>query len=119
METIIENPNKPHNGRTLAGIIILIIGGLLLINQFNWFFIPSWLFSWPMWLIGLGLYFGSKHNFKKPVWAIMVIAGVAFLFTENIENADRVIWPIAIMGTGLWMVLKQNKNREDLYPNNQ
>jgi hypothetical protein len=109
METIIENINKPQNGRVMAGIIIIIVGGILLINQFNLFFIPGWLFSWPMWLIGIGLYLGAKHNFRRPVWAIMTILGIAFLFTENINNADRVIWPLAIMGTGLWMVLRNSK----------
>lgn len=110
METIIENPNKPHNGRVMAGIIVIIIGGILLINQFNLFFIPGWLFSWPMLLIGFGLYLGAKHNFKKPVWVIMIIIGVASLFTENIDNADRIVWPLAIIGAGLWMVLRHRDN---------
>ena len=37
METIIENYNK-YSGKTTAGIIILAIGGLLLINQLSLFF---------------------------------------------------------------------------------
>jgi len=36
-----------------------------------------------------------------------MILGVAFLFTENIENADKIVWPVAIMCAGAWMVLKQ------------
>ncbi|HWZ14927.1 MAG TPA: DUF5668 domain-containing protein [Mucilaginibacter sp.] len=68
METQIKDTNYKHNGRTMAGIIILIIGGMLLIDQLDLFFIPHWLFSWPMWLIGYGLYMGGKYNFRKPVW---------------------------------------------------
>jgi hypothetical protein len=114
METIIDNPNK-HNGKVIAGIIIVIIGGLLLIDQLNLFYIPGWLYSWPMWVIGYGLYMGGKYNFRKPVWIWMIIIGSAFLFTENIHNADRIVWPIAIIGTGAWMVMRHNRHAETPY----
>lgn len=109
METHIDNQNKQHNGRTMAGIIILLIGGMLLIDQFDWFFIPHWLFSWPMWLIGYGLYIGAKHNFRKPVWGILVFIGVAFLFSENVENAGHIIWPVSIIATGVYLVTKNSR----------
>ena len=119
METNVINPNKPHNGKTMAGIIIVIIGGLLLINQFDFFFIPHWLFSWPMWIIAYGLYMGGKYNFRKPVWIWMIVIGTAFLFTENIHNSDRLVWPIAIIGTGAWMVMRHNNKPLDTqYPGN-
>jgi hypothetical protein len=114
METIINNPNK-HSGKTMAGIIIVIIGGLLLIDQLDLFFVPDWLYSWPMWLIGYGLYMGGKYNFKKPVWIWMIVIGTAFLFTENIDNADRVVWPLAIIGTGAWMVMRHSNRTEAPY----
>jgi hypothetical protein len=110
METIIDNQNTPKNRRTTAGVIILIIGSVLLINQLDLFFIPQWLFSWPMWIIAYGAYMGGKYNFRKPIWAIMILLGTAFLLTENIANADRIVWPVAIIGTGLWLVLKHKKN---------
>ncbi|HVW98095.1 MAG TPA: DUF5668 domain-containing protein [Mucilaginibacter sp.] len=114
METIINNPNK-LNGKTMAGIIIVIIGGLLLIDQMNLFFIPGWLLSWPMFIIAYGFYMGARHNFKKKVWIWLVVMGTAFLFTENIDNADRVVWPLIIIGTGAWMVTKHNRNLENTY----
>jgi drug/metabolite transporter (DMT)-like permease len=113
METIIDNPNTTKNRRTTAGVIILIIGSVLLINQLDLFFIPHWLFSWPMWIIAYGAYMGGKYNFRKPIWAIMILLGTAFLLTENIANADRIVWPVAIIGAGLWMVLKHKKNIAD------
>lgn len=115
METIINNPNK-HGGRTMAGIIIVIIGGLLLIDQLNLFFVPDWLISWPMAIIGYGLYMGAKYNFKKPVYLWLLVIGTAFLLTDNIDNSDRVVWPIAIIGTGAWMVMKHTKPAEVNYP---
>jgi hypothetical protein len=119
METNISNQNTSHNGKTMAGIIILIIGGILLINQLNLFFIPNWLFSWPMWMIAYGLYMGGKYNFRKPIWIWIIVLGAAFLFTENISNAERVVWPVTIIGLGLWMVTKQNNRVDAQYPSNK
>jgi hypothetical protein len=114
METIIDNPNKT-NGKVIAWIIIIIIGGLLLIDQFDLFYIPEWLYSWPMWIIGYGLYMGGKYNFRKPVWIWMIIIGVAFLLIDNIDNADRVVWPLGIIGAGAWMVMKHNRRSDAQY----
>ena len=118
METNIANPNKPTNGKTMAGIIILIIGGMLLINQLDLFFIPNWLFSWPMWIIAYGLYMGGKYNFRKPVWIWTVVIGTAFLLTDNIPDSERIVWPMGIIAVGTWMVMKHsNKHAEVQYPN--
>jgi Domain of unknown function (DUF5668) len=108
MKTIIENPNiQQHKSRTTAGAIILVIGSLLLIGQFD--LVPDWLFSWPMILIAVGVYSGIKHHFKKSFASIMIILGMAFLFTENIDNAGRLVWPITVIAAGTWMILKQHK----------
>ena len=110
MKTIIENPNiQHHKGRTTVGAIILIIGALLLIDQFNLAFIPDWIFSWPMILVAIGVYSGVKHNFSKPFAAIMIFLGVAFLFTDNIDNADHIVWPVVIIAAGSWMVFRNRK----------
>jgi drug/metabolite transporter (DMT)-like permease len=108
METVIDNIKTPNNGKATAGVIILIVGALLLIDNLNVFFIPGWLFSWPMWIIAYGVYMGGKYNFKKPIWAIMIALGVAFLLSENIDNADNVVWPVLIIGSGLWMVFRNS-----------
>lgn len=112
MTTSIENPNKT-NGKIIAGVIILIVGSLLLINQLNLFFVPNWLFSWPMGMIGYSVYMGVKYHFKKPIWIWILVLGIAFLFTENVDNAERFIWPISIIGVGTWMVLKHNKRANE------
>ena len=92
----------------MAGIIIVIIGGLLLIDQFDIFFIPHWLFSWPMWIIAYGLYMGGKYNFRKPAWLWMIVIGTAFLLTKNVDNSERLVWPMAIIGAGAWMLMRHN-----------
>ena len=114
METNSITPNTAINGKTIAGIVILIVGSILLIDQFNLFVIPDWVLSWPMLLIAYGLYLGGKYNFRKPIWIYLTVLGVGFLLTDNIPDADRFIWPVAIIGVGAWMVTRHNNNaRED------
>lgn len=107
MKTIIENNSNINYGKTTAGIIIIIIGGLLLIDQFNLIILPGWLFSWPMWLIAWGVYAGGRHNFANSGWLIMILLGIAFLCSENIANADAVIWPLMIIVAGIFVIMRQ------------
>jgi hypothetical protein len=115
MKTSINNPVN-NNGKVIAGAIILVIGSVLLIQQFSTFFIPDWLLSWPMFMIAYGVYMGGKYNFRKPIWIWMVMLGTAFLITENVGNADRFIWPVTIIGLGVWMVTKHRRHNEIAYP---
>ena len=108
MKAIIEN-KAGNYGKTTAGIIILTLGSLLLIDQLGLFAMPAWLFSWPMWLLAWGVYMGGKQNFRGQGWVLMVFLGIAFFFSENVNNADAIIWPMVIIISGLWMVYKYSR----------
>jgi len=112
MNNDIGNSNNPNKGKVMAGLILLAVGGLLLIKQLGDFFIPGWLFSWPMWLIAWGLYLGAKHNFKKASWGILVFLGILFLLNDNIDNAGRILWPVAIIAFGMWLILRRGRHHD-------
>ena len=105
----------PNNSKTAAGVILLAIGSILLVRQFDLFFIPNWLFSWPMWVVAWGLYMGAKYNFRKPSWILITLIGVAFLLNNNIPDADRIVWPVAVMGVGAWMIFRPRKHKDQYY----
>jgi predicted membrane protein len=111
------NNHNPRRGKAVAGTILLVVGALLLIHQFDFFYFPDWLFSWPMWLIAWGFYIGARHNFRSSSWIIMIIIGVAFLLDDIVPGLNRhdVVWPVMIIGFGLWMILKRNNkwNKDD------
>ena len=109
MKTIIENQNR-HNGRVIAGAIILIFGCLLLIDQLDFVFVPDWVFSWPMFLIALGLYIGVKHNFHNLSWFILMLIGGAFLVDDALPgiNVSDYIWPSAIIITGIYIIMRNS-----------
>jgi predicted membrane protein len=115
MDNNIEQQKTPGNGKALAGIILLAVGGMLLLRQLDFFFFPHWLFTWPMWLIFWGLFIGAKSNFHKPSSFILVILGVVFLINENVHGAQDIVWPLGIIAFGLWMILKRNGtyNKDD------
>ena len=112
MNNDIEHTTNPNRGKAMAGVILLAVGGVLLLKQFADFFIPDWIFSWPMGLIVIGLYFGAKHNFRKATWSIMIVLGIIFLLNDNIDDASRIVWPIGIIGFGIWLILRRGRHNE-------
>jgi predicted membrane protein len=104
-------PNPRRNNRALGGLILIAVGGFLLLHQFNWFFFPDWLFSFPSLLIVLGLYIGTKKNFQTIGWFIMVLVGACLLLEDIIPGIDigDFLWPIAIIALGIWVIMRRNK----------
>jgi len=104
-----------------VGIIFLIVGLLMLSKQLG-FFIPSWIISWPMLLIVIGIVTGRKHNYQNPGSYILIIIGSLFLLDEIFSgiNFHDFAWPIAIMALGLYLILGKKKSfrqhiRQDFY----
>lgn len=118
MKTIIENQNANHS-RVILGAIILIIGGVLLVDQLNLFFIPDWVWSWPMILIAAGIYTGAKSNFHNLSWLILVLIGSAFLLDDAIPNLEMsdYIWPTGLIILGAYILMRQGINKKTI--NNQ
>jgi predicted membrane protein len=108
MDNDIEQQKTPRNGKALAGIILLAVGGMLLLRQLDFFFFPHWLFTWPMWLIFWGLFIGAKSNFHRPSSFVLLVLGVIFLINENVHGAGDIVWPLGIIAFGLWMILRRN-----------
>jgi hypothetical protein len=113
-----EKAKKEHNrflgnasGRVMGGIVILIFGTLLLVDEVG-FDLPRWIFTWKTLLIGFGLFLGARHNFKSWGWVIPIGIGVVFLAEDILDDfyirAD-FIWPVAIITLGLFMIFRKSK----------
>jgi len=107
----IDHQNSPRRGKVLAGIILLAVGASLLFRQFDFFFFPSWIFSGPMWIIAMGLYFGANNNFRNSVWVLVVVVGFILLLGNIFPQFDSnaVIWPGMLITVGIWMILRRNQ----------
>jgi predicted membrane protein len=106
----IDQQRRPGNGKVFAGLILLVVGSVLLLRQFDFPYFPDWLLSWPMLIIAWGLYVGTKHNFRDGKWFVITVVGLAFLADDNIKffSVHDLIWPVIIISVGLWLILRRN-----------
>lgn len=109
MSNHINDINRTPKNKVLAGVILLAVGGVLLLKQFNLFFFPHWLFSWPILLIIWGMYYGAKYNFRKPFWFILVIIGLGNLLDDAIPSFDvsDIMWPVMLIAFGVWIIMRK------------
>jgi predicted membrane protein len=96
-----------NNNNALAGLILLGIGGVWLLRQAAGDIIPSWLFSWPMILVAVGLFVGVRNNFQDMSWLVLMGVGAFFLVDRWFPELPirHYIWPVIIIGAGLVMIL--------------
>jgi hypothetical protein len=112
MNNDINSPQNPNRGKAMAGIILLGLGAILLLKQFSLFFIPESIELWPLWLVAWGMYVGAKHNFQKSSGPVLIGIGVILLIINNIHDSDRIVWPLAIIGFGMWLILRRGKHTD-------
>ncbi|HET8829025.1 MAG TPA: DUF5668 domain-containing protein [Pelobium sp.] len=126
-----ENPEiekRPNqHGKKVLGSAILIIGLALLARQMG-AQLPSWLFSWPMLLIFLGLVSGIRHKFRTNTPMVWILIGLVFL-AERIYpelSVSQYTWPVILIGFGIFFIFgkgfkhndcKRRRKWEELYGN--
>ena len=105
----IENKDMTNNsGKVWAGLIIVGIGALLLLDNLG-LNLPHWLFKWSNILIVIGLFIGIKHNFKHSAWFIMVLVGSFFTLQDAFRddiNFGKIVFPGMIVILGLYLIFK-------------
>src|SRR6476469_4264083 len=90
---------RRSENRILAGLMLLIVVGLLLLNALHIIVFPSWFFTWPMILIAIGLFSALILNFIGVVWIILLLF-VVFSLSDDIDpllNLDRFVAPVIII----------------------
>lgn len=108
--SITQSASRTQKGKIGAGLILLTVGVLLLLHQLGFYF-PTWLISWPMLLIVLGLLTIVKHGFRQPVWIFFIGAGSLFMLDKlNPEiGIHRFIWPAILIMIGLWVIFGKHR----------
>lgn len=99
---------KNHRkGKIFGGLLIAGVGCLFLAREMGTY-IPSWVFTWQMFLIVLGIYVGIKQAFQNIGWLIMILIGSAFLLRDYMPeyNFTHYLWPVALIIVGIYVMLK-------------
>jgi predicted membrane protein len=109
-----ERFSSSRSGKSFAGLILVVVGAALLGRELG-ADVPSWLFSWWSVLIVFGLFFGARRGFRPGGWMVMVLVGAAFLIDEYYGEFGyhHLIWPMAIILMGLWIIFKPRKQHSN------
>ena len=102
-----EHQIRHRRGKIIGGIILFIIGAAFLAREMGVLF-PTWLFTWQMLLIVIGLFIGVKSSFRNFSWFILMAIGGVFMVEDFVPDMHIKIyfWPILIMLIGLGMIFK-------------
>lgn len=105
MDNSTENSKRFGGGlkpRVGAGIILIIAGILLLAYKMG-APLPSWLFTWPVILLLVGLFLSVKSRFTNPGGYILLFIGSFFLLDRVYPglNTSNYILPVVLIGLGL------------------
>ncbi|HVF98013.1 MAG TPA: DUF5668 domain-containing protein [Flavisolibacter sp.] len=106
-----NHPRHSERGRIWVGLFLLVIGGLFLARAGGVLF-PNWFFTWPMLLIGIGLFSGVKHRFRSTGWVFPLAIGAIFL-ADKIStdiNLRPYLWPIILITAGLFFIFRPKKS---------
>jgi predicted membrane protein len=97
---------KKYNDRLLLGALVIGAGVLLLLRNMGFWF-PSFLFSWPMILIGIGLFIGVRDKFNNNSWWILMAIGGFFLLRNMFDDFEfgDYFWPLLILAIGISIIL--------------
>lgn len=110
MEEQNSRKNKFLSNNRWAGLLFLIVGGVLLMRQTGYPF-PSWLFTWEMILILVGLFIGIRHGFRDFSWIVMILIGLVFL-SDDLYPGIRLkqyAVPIIIITLGVLFILSPRR----------
>jgi hypothetical protein len=99
-----------RRGKITAGILLVIAGGIWLAKRTG-ADIPSWVLSWPMLLVCIGIVSLVKNGFRNFGWLILLGIGVVFLIERLYPDTSirTWAWPVAIMLFGLAIIFKPRK----------
>ncbi|MDP3468615.1 MAG: DUF5668 domain-containing protein [Daejeonella sp.] len=105
------NSSNQKSGKALVGLVLLGLGFILLLRTLDIFFIPSWIFSWPVFLILIGVFIGSRQGYDRPSAFMPIAIGALFLSNKIIPDMElsRFFWPFLIIGLGTWLVFGRKK----------
>lgn len=99
------NSNK-ESRKIYGGIALVAIGSIFMLDNFG-IDVPNWILSWPMLLIVIGLLSGAKHQFQKPGAFFLIALGAIFLL-KKFFFISISLFPLLLIGAGLWIILKRN-----------
>lgn len=102
------------NSDITVGVILVAIGGIILLRTLGiWF--PSWVTTWPMILIAIGLIISFKSNFKSGFGLFMIVFGGVAMVVKNFNlpfNLFPYLIPVGLILLGIFLIIKRRSDQE-------
>lgn len=111
------------NSRTWLGVILVIIGGLFIMDNFGfpWFYefdLKHLIFSWHtvFMIVGVVLIVNHRDNFLGYIFVGIGAFGLLRHFPFFAEYDFSDFWPIILLFAGLWLILRKNEKHSKSVP---
>lgn len=106
-----EETKNTIDKRLIVGIILIVLGGLFLLNSLNIidFYLPRIIFSFPFMLFLAGVII-LVNSTKKVFGGILTAVGFLFLLPKifpAIQIEGHIVVPIILISLGIYIILKQ------------
>jgi predicted membrane protein len=103
-----------RRGKIIGGMLVVAVGSLFLARELG-VEIPTWVFTWKMLLIGMGVVVAIKHKFRNPTWLMLIAIGGAFLINDLYPEMQikPILWPSLIILLGLFIIFKPRRKYSD------
>lgn len=107
---ILKAQKSHRRGKIAGGLAIIFFGTVYLLEQLG-YHTPSYLLSWQMILIVIGIVVLIKHKFRKFHGYLLILIGQLSLLAEWYPNLinGKIIFPIVLIFVGICIVFSKNK----------
>ncbi|MBC6490559.1 hypothetical protein ACFSQD_09550 [Flavihumibacter stibioxidans] len=104
------------NSSSIFGIVLVVVGGLIIASRAG-LGIPSWVLSWPMILITVGLVVGISTGFRRSGWFVPLLIGLFFLLDDILPGffPREYFWPALLVVGGILLIFRPFRNRGDWF----
>lgn len=105
------------NSSSIFGIVLVVVGGLIIASRAG-LGIPSWVLSWPMILITVGLAVGISTGFRRSGWFVPLLIGLFFLLDDILPGffPREYFWPALLVVGGILLIFRPFRNKGDWFP---
>lgn len=105
-----EKSNSNITTRVSVGIVLIVLGGLFLLDNYGIvnFSLPDFLWHWEYILIALGVFFLVTSK-NKTAGTILIVVGLFNLYPE--------FWPLLLVALGIYIILKRNGEHKNFKKN--
>ncbi len=104
---------KPSNHYPISGFLLIIVGGLFLLDSLHIMDLDRFLFDWwPLALILIGLSKVRSHH-QSGGYLLIVLGAIFLTATLGLINFNRIwhLWPLILIFIGLQILFRSKGNR--------